>query len=255
MLCDFCRRCLEGMHDPAVIPRIRLKDPTSKLHKEKPLEIEKYVYLHYSTREVYQMNPARRWCIICAPLRRFEYTIMKSGYWSTFEVAVQHTDLRITLRCKDEVIENILVLFSMFDTDNLTMAFDNNTNGPLAQKLISRWVQNCNNHHARCRLDETNTFLPTRLLEIDGASEPPTYCLRFQSECPSDTRYVALSYVWGTDPLKDKLRLLRSTYEDLRQPKPISDLPKTFCDASQVALRLDVQYMWIGGDYALSDRI
>jgi hypothetical protein len=180
---------------------------------------------------------------------------MISGPWSTFEVAVQDTELSIKLRCKGQEIENTLVLLSMVDADNLTTGFDKNTNGPLAQELVSWWVQDCNNHHARCRLNETNTFLPTRLLEIDGASEPPTYRLRLRSECQSDSRYIALSYVWGTDSLKDKLRLLRSTYEDLRQPKPISDLPKTFCDASQVALRLDVQYMWIGEDYALSDCI
>jgi hypothetical protein len=255
MLCDFCHRCLEGMHDPTLIPRIRLKDPTSKLYKEKPLEIEKYVYLHCSTREEYRMNPARGWCAICAALCQYENIIMISGHWSTFEVAVQDTELSITLRCKGEEIENTLVLFSMFDSDNLTMGFDNNTNGPLAQNLASRWVQECNNHHARCRLDETDSFLPTRLIEIDGASEPPTYRLRLHSECPSDTRYVALSYVWGTDPLEDKLRLLRSTYEDLRQPKPISDLPKTFCDASQVALRLGVQHVWIGEHYTFSDCI
>jgi hypothetical protein len=63
---------------------------------------------------------------------------------------------------------------------------------------------------------------------------------------PRDARFVALSYVWGSDCAKD-FRTLRSNVASLEIPNSLNcvGLPLTILDAITVCRRLEYRYLWV----------
>jgi hypothetical protein len=243
MLCDICRRGLEGMHDPTRTPRIGLKHSGAVTATQyKYLEIERYVYGHHPTTQSL-IESADDNCLTCSllrqnanpPYRSPDSRFDDSDFFSTFEVSFKGDMLKLLLKCGDLVSEKLLVPVGKegYD-DNVTFESDNNTDGPRARRMLEQWVGNCTSHHDRCRLGEARTFLPTRLLKIDNLGGRPTSRLVLRPECPQTSRYIVLSYVWGTGPISEKLRLLHSSFERLRKGMFIDELPRTFRDAVRV---------------------
>lgn len=104
-------------------------------------------------------------------------------------------------------------------------------------------MSTCFNSHPQCNLSKSSgSYRPTRLLKLDNTH---TFRLVLGTECPSTFHYVALSYCWGARPVEHLLRLLQSTFGDLRREQPVENLPKTFRDSIDVAKRFGVHYIWI----------
>ncbi|KAI9660326.1 MAG: hypothetical protein M1821_009676 [Bathelium mastoideum] len=105
--------------------------------------------------------------------------------------------------------------------------------------MLRGWIKRCQTEHgASCR----QTYLhihesPCDMLFIDAESE----CL---VRLPSDTAYVALSYVWGG---ANKKMTLTSNLKQFMQLNGLlrRDLPKIISDALEVTNALDYRYLWV----------
>lgn len=82
-------------------------------------------------------------------------------------------------------------------------------------------------------------------MRVDFTQRPTSYQVVLREECPEESTYAALSYVWGDQQADKTLRLLSSNIDHLRSPNSTNLLPKTFQDAIRVIERLGIQYLWI----------
>lgn len=129
------------------------------------------------------------------------------------------------------------------EDENMNFDFGPSNHDSKAWSIMESWMSTCFDSHPQCNLSKTSTsYRPTRLLKLDNLH---TFRLVLGTECPSTLQYVALSYCWGTKPVECLLRLLQSTFKDLRREQPVKTLPKTFRDAIDVAHRFGVDYIWI----------
>lgn len=106
---------------------------------------------------------------------------------------------------------------------------------------INGWIKNCT-HYEEC------TSLPTRLIDVDDRSglQNPRLVLT-EDHAPlvpsADAwRYIALSYVWGSEPPKTTTKeslSARTTEIDF------ATLPQHFKDAILLSRRLGINYVWI----------
>jgi hypothetical protein len=107
--------------------------------------------------------------------------------------------------------------------------------------LINRWMDSCEKLHTTCsrqkhRVD-TRTVSSLRVIDVRSN------CLTTISV--QGTRFVALSYVWGSVPMfvtkEDKLRAL-STPGGLN--RWMHEIPNTIRDAMHVVRKLGLYYLW-----------
>lgn len=109
------------------------------------------------------------------------------------------------------------------------------------------WLNKCVETHdaARCLRNRPPNLFPTRLLELKRVGPQLMFSLVLKEDLPSDVSYMTLSHCWGKGDVTEKLRLLGSTFNYLREMHPIGTLPKTFREACQFTERLGVRYLWI----------
>lgn len=109
-----------------------------------------------------------------------------------------------------------------------------------AFNLVRGWLNNCQDHHPRCKSPSDRT-MPSTILEInwvDGAHEPS---LRIVIE-PHWENYAALSYCWGGD---QPIKATKATINKLAQTVPFSKLPKSLQDAVLTTWKLSMHYLWV----------
>lgn len=111
---------------------------------------------------------------------------------------------------------------------------------------IRTWLRRCEADHPRC--GESSSYVPPRLLEI--ASGRPDTVRVVDSGGPGEAqrlapgvRYACLSHCWGATVVPRMAR--RGGLAANRAGISISELPKTFRDAVQVARALRIDYLWI----------
>ncbi|KAJ3579492.1 hypothetical protein NPX13_g1073 [Xylaria arbuscula] len=116
---------------------------------------------------------------------------------------------------------------------------------------VRAWARSCDTDHAgTCHnLDEWASIPPPSLaplLLVDVISK----CLvEIAADRIVNTRYVALSYVWGQ--LRDVLETTRANEQDLRKehalesPSCVARLPGTVRDAIELVSRLGLPYLWV----------
>ncbi|KAI0866664.1 heterokaryon incompatibility protein-domain-containing protein [Xylaria cubensis] len=116
---------------------------------------------------------------------------------------------------------------------------------------IRAWAKQCDTEHAGIchRLTEWTSIPPPSmapLLLVDVTSR----CLvEIPIDRVHDTRYVALSYVWGR--LQGILETTRENEQDLRQKHALTSpsravrLPDTVRDAIELVNRLGIPYLWV----------
>ncbi|KAF3007236.1 hypothetical protein E8E14_008921 [Neopestalotiopsis sp. 37M] len=101
--------------------------------------------------------------------------------------------------------------------------------------LVRAWVKFCCSNHEKCRRFGNGIPAAFRLIDLE----------HFQViEATTNWRYVALSYVWGTDtkPLLTQERLSEFLQEGgLRH----ADIPQTILDAMQVSRDIGYRYLWV----------
>ncbi|KAK4073538.1 uncharacterized protein Triagg1_5364 [Trichoderma aggressivum f. europaeum] len=116
-------------------------------------------------------------------------------------------------------------------------------------ETIKSWLQECFTTHAECqqlqnsnRPSDASSPGPRRLLHLSGKAAHPRVRLRENSSTSNFVEYAALSYCWGGDqPVKLKESIVKSWMTDI----PYDQFPQTIKDAIQVAMALDLEYLWV----------
>ncbi|KAF2112521.1 heterokaryon incompatibility protein-domain-containing protein [Lophiotrema nucula] len=126
------------------------------------------------------------------------------------------------------------------DDDNLVLYLQPSTDSSQTRSLIDHWLRTCLETHESCT--NNSGYIPTRVLSLIG---PETYRLVLRSECPPNSRYMTLSHCWGPKPAEEHFRFTQSTYDELRTPRSMKNLPRTFREAIEVTSRLGIRYLWI----------
>jgi len=251
MLCDVCRKCLEGISDPSITPRLgRFAHHTTQESANSRFDLQQYVFGHHRTSCSLQRS-IDAGCLLCerhiATIRASTgRTTDETSYFSTFRITFDNDVLQVHMTCcGTEPIGRLVPVGVAAYDDGVTSELDNTTSGPRAWACAKHWIENCTMYHSDCKTHHDPTFLPTRLLKLDGSRKPPTWHLVNCDDCPRGSQYNTLSYIWGKRPLNSRTRLLHSTLESLQEEKSIETLSKTFQDAMLVSLRLNVHYIWI----------
>lgn len=96
-------------------------------------------------------------------------------------------------------------------------------------ELAREWLARCRNSHAECEETSKSEFnYPMRLIDIADETQRLVTVNVIKSRI---VRYVALSHCWGnTQPLKT---LGSNVDRHVKDGIPLSDLPRTFRDASK----------------------
>jgi hypothetical protein len=111
----------------------------------------------------------------------------------------------------------------------------------------SKWAKDrlaeCASSHQLCQSQSGDSFLPTRLINLQPGWKGLDVRLEDSHSVRSGSLYVALSYCWG-----HHRPACITTLETLARNKtriPWDALPLTFQDAAAFTLSLGVQYLWI----------
>jgi hypothetical protein len=105
--------------------------------------------------------------------------------------------------------------------------------------LLLQWLQQCRTSHPHCKTGTSQTFKPTRLIDV-GSNASPQLRLRNGTQCSGP--YATLSYCWG----KSQHNLTtKSTLQASMIGLDISALCKTMQDAIIVTRNLQLNYLWI----------
>lgn len=112
-------------------------------------------------------------------------------------------------------------------------------------ELMKNWLRVCQDTHANCS-NQTQTFMPTRLLDVQAFPGSRDVKLVASKSMRSDSytkpTYLTLSHCWG------KLPLIETTLENIRHMENgvrFGDLSRTFQDAVTLTRRLGQRYLWI----------
>ncbi|KAF6807568.1 heterokaryon incompatibility protein [Colletotrichum sojae] len=123
---------------------------------------------------------------------------------------------------------------------------------------MKSWLENCKNNHPICQSRPTSgDFMPTRVLDLNTASETcsTTRIRVVETKNMNNDRYMTLSHCWGDDGF---VRLTQDTLTEFitngipwttgsPRPVPLNDFTTNdnFVEAVEVARRLGVRYMWV----------
>jgi hypothetical protein len=114
---------------------------------------------------------------------------------------------------------------------------------------IKRWISRCNQDHAGACHTVTDTWTQIPIATGLRFIDVERLCLVKQPENVDETRYAALSYVWGatTEPFQT----VQANIEDLSQhsaftlPHNRTRLPKTIADSIMLTRALGIRYLWV----------
>ena len=111
-------------------------------------------------------------------------------------------------------------------------------------QLLRAWLHQCESEHGE-------VCMPSLRLPVEKNREAalqPTFVVDVMQSClvdtPSQCRYVALSYVWGTAPV---FRHLLENTQDLRKTGSLQSLPipATIRDAITLVHAIGERYLWV----------
>ncbi|KAI0880001.1 HET-domain-containing protein [Annulohypoxylon maeteangense] len=109
------------------------------------------------------------------------------------------------------------------------------------------WVDSCDNGHDICQRNLTNTYLPTRVLDVSREQ----YKIFLQEPENGDRGpYIALSHCWGgvVPTITTK-----KTLQNFKNGVSIESFPKTFQDAMFITRQLQCRYLWIDSVCIIQD--
>ncbi|KAH8803491.1 heterokaryon incompatibility protein-domain-containing protein [Xylogone sp. PMI_703] len=111
--------------------------------------------------------------------------------------------------------------------------------GAPAITRILRWIDNCDDKHAKC-LDKYAPVMPTRVLDVGNSKASGTIHLLETKGKTGD--YIALSHCWGKP---GPFLTTRDTLEDMKAGFQLEQAPATFRDAITITRKLGIRYLWI----------
>ncbi|KAI1212505.1 HET-domain-containing protein [Annulohypoxylon truncatum] len=127
---------------------------------------------------------------------------------------------------------------------NLNLDIGSNTGDEVTWDIIRGWLDECLEKHTRCNQKNITDYVPSRLVKLNDTTGEPTFCVVEKCQVDPQSPYLTLSHRWG-ESSQLRLKLTRSTSERLSREQLCRTLPKTFRDASEVARRLKICYLWI----------
>jgi hypothetical protein len=107
---------------------------------------------------------------------------------------------------------------------------------PLSLAQISSWASKCNSGHPGC--SSSPSILPTRVLDVSALDQS----VHLHVSSDQYGHYIALSHCWGTLPITTTTKASLAQHI---QNIELCSLPKTFCDAIDMARHLGIPYLWI----------
>lgn len=115
-----------------------------------------------------------------------------------------------------------------------------------------RMLQNCQDHHATCRLREPEWEhdLPSRVLSITESAGGIS--VRLVESQGLSGRYCSLSYCWGPRD-KRPLQTTMTNYPEHLTSIPWDSLPPLFQDAIELTNSIGINYLWIDSLCILQD--
>lgn len=107
-------------------------------------------------------------------------------------------------------------------------------------KVVRGWLEECQSHHSFCRRSEdTQTQLPTRLIEI--AEDGTAQLVETRGQVG---QYVALSYCWGQHPEDNRSTTVYNVQTRLLAGGlPRDELPAAIRDAVSITEELGIKYI------------
>ena len=115
-------------------------------------------------------------------------------------------------------------------------------------EILRTWLSKCESSHSMCWWTGPKAFLRLRLFDIKFR------CVRqFQISSDNTVRYVALSYVWGSQA--QPLTLSRANHKALSKKGAINleEISRTISDAAVVVEMLGERYLWVDALCILQD--
>ncbi|ROT42541.1 HET-domain-containing protein [Sodiomyces alkalinus F11] len=120
---------------------------------------------------------------------------------------------------------------------------------PRMWSLAKQWLEKCRSGHAKCSESRNPTFYPTRLVEIIDHST--LRVLDCNNRRPSGP-YVAFSHCWGR---AETLKLLEENKARLETSIDIDELPRSYKEGIEVAMRFGFRYIWIDSLCIIQDSL
>ncbi|KAK3394998.1 heterokaryon incompatibility protein-domain-containing protein [Podospora didyma] len=115
------------------------------------------------------------------------------------------------------------------------------TGTPETLDMAKTWLNTCVANHPSCEPTQPSSWLPTRLLDV-GSVGDRTVRLVSGSLLELGSRYVALSYRWGTDTSCNLVSKNIASYEE---GVPLLQVSATIRDSVQVTRNLGIRYLWM----------
>ncbi|KAI0025205.1 HET-domain-containing protein [Xylariomycetidae sp. FL0641] len=269
MLCTVCRLGLEGIWDPSRTPRVclasewradkappeehpnvvvkRLEGPYDTARADAP---EHFVFGHHRTRESF-LRSRDEGCVFCnrfcwygnsAVEAEINPKIAAFGYFSVFTV------VRKPKAMMGMYVANSAGYFEMvphdYEDEYLNLDIGTSTSDPNTWKLIRGWLNKCTREHVACNKNTVPHYIPNRLVELSGGTDEPCFRVVEKSRIDPQTRYMALSYCWGSETV-EPLTLTQVTAGSLFEKQPVGVLPKTLREAISITKKLGLGYLWI----------
>ncbi|KAH7014588.1 heterokaryon incompatibility protein-domain-containing protein [Microdochium trichocladiopsis] len=243
------------MWDPTRTPRLGLvKDFPRSFAAEDYVPGLPFVFGHHKDEQSWEAS-RRQGCTICAPHCRASAwaagSLKKMGFFSVFHLALHRLDHgegpRVVLNLDSRIACTLIPFQDCLSSPGFNFNIGDETGDERTWRTIENWLARCRTTHGNCARDHrrsaaSKSFRPTRLLELTTDHK---YRLVMGDHCQPALQYAALSHCWGQQDTASLLMLAQSTAPSLQNGQPISSLPKTFRDASVVARRLGVNYLWI----------
>ncbi|KAF4975744.1 hypothetical protein FZEAL_7521 [Fusarium zealandicum] len=132
-----------------------------------------------------------------------------------------------------------LVPATNFSPKDLQYEPPSGTHDPRMWSLAKGWLDKCQKTHPDCSASRNPTFRPTRLVEI--LDTKTVRVLERNSATPLGP-YAAFSHCWGRTKT---LKLLEENKALLKTSIRIADLPQSYKEALDVAMRFGINYIWI----------
>jgi len=120
-------------------------------------------------------------------------------------------------------------------------SFELSTGSDASLETAAQWLENCVQHHERCRARIKTGWHPKRLLDVGLKTGCDIHLLE-SPELGSEEKYFTLSHCWGKT---SNVALMTANLESFKQRVPLESLSKTFLDTIYVSRFFGIRYLWI----------
>jgi hypothetical protein len=203
---------------------------------------------HHTSREEVFMS-VKYGCIFCSHLYDDKYRQVDTSQWSYMWSIRASGSKSLAITFKHSSDHREPQIFYMVTDRDMGMGSNHDIAGKSTDPYdaggggqIQQWLKDCDTYHDGCRKASANDFVPTRLLELQE-HDRDLVKLVITADHNLRTSYCTLSHSWGIVPFitttEDKLNEYKTTGIE------VTELPKNFRHAIDVARFIGMKYIWI----------